>query len=200
MTPPIAQPVDLDFFARDAVTVAKALIGVRLLVDGVGGIVVETEAYDRDDPASHSFIGQTPRNAVMFGPPGRAYVYRIYGAHWCLNVVCDGRPRGAVLIRALEPTDGLLEMAERRGTADVRMLCSGPGKLCQALAVTGARDGARLDQPPFALFAADGVRELATGPRIGLTKGVDTPWRFGAAGSPFLSRPFPRVATGATAA
>ena len=189
-----------DFFARDAVTVAKALIGVRLLVDGIGGTIVETEAYDRDDPASHSFAGPTKRNAVMFGPSGHAYVYRIYGAHWCLNAVCDGEPRGAVLIRALEPTDGLLEMAERRGTSDARLLCSGPGKLCQALAVTNALDGARYDQPPFALFAAESASNLAIGPRIGLTKAVDTPWRFGAAGSRFLSRPFPRVPAGAPAA
>jgi DNA-3-methyladenine glycosylase len=192
-------PLDADFFVRDAVTVAKALIGVRLLVDGVGGAIVETEAYDQEDPASHAFNGQTKRNAVMFGPPGRAYVYRIYGAHWCLNAVCGGEPRGAVLIRALEPTDGLAVMAERRGTADPRLLCSGPGKLCQALAVTGAHDGARLDEPPFALFAAAGALDLATGPRIGLSKAVETPWRFGAAGSPFLSRPFPRVTTGAPA-
>lgn len=188
-----------DFFARDAVTVAKALIGVRLLVEGIGGIVVETEAYDRDDPASHSFGGPTRRNAVMFGPPGRAYVYRIYGAHWCLNAVCAGEPRGAVLIRALEPTDGLAVMAERRGTDQARLLCSGPGRLCQALAIAGAHDGAALDAPPFALFAADRPRALAVGPRIGLSKAVDTPWRFGAAGSPFLSRPFPRVAAGAAA-
>jgi len=188
-----------DFFARDAVTVARALIGVRLLLDGVGGIVVETEAYDREDPASHSFNGQTKRNAVMFGPPGRAYVYRIYGAHWCMNAVCGGQPRGAVLIRALEPTDGLALMAERRGTRDPRLLCSGPGKLCQALGVTGACGGARLDEPPFALFE-DRALDLAVGPRIGLSKAVDTPWRFGAAGSRFLSRPFPRVAIGITAA
>jgi DNA-3-methyladenine glycosylase len=187
-------PLTADFFARDAVTVAKALIGVRLLVDGVGGIVVETEAYDRDDPASHSFNGPTRRNAVMFGPPGKAYVYRIYGAHWCLNAVCDGAPRGAVLIRALEPTDGLMVMAERRGTSDDRLLCSGPGRLCQALAVTGAHDGLALDAPPFALYAADSGHALATGPRIGLTKAADTPWRFGAAGSRYLSRPFPKVA------
>ena len=187
-------PLDADFFARDAVTVAKALIGVRLLVDGIGGFVVETEAYDRDDPASHSFTGPTKRNAVMFGPSGRAYVYRIYGAHWCLNAVCDGEPRGAVLIRALEPTDGLAMMAERRGTDDPRLLCSGPGKLCQALAVTGAHDGMVLDEPPFALFASDDTPSLATGPRIGLTKAADTPWRFGAAGSRFLSRPFPKAA------
>ena len=191
-------PLAVDFFDRDAVTVAKALIGVRLLVDGVGGIVVETEAYDRDDPASHAFIGQTKRNAVMFGPPGRAYVYRIYGAHWCLNAVCAGEPRGAVLIRALEPTDGLQVMAERRGTDRARLLCSGPGRLCQALGVTRAHDGALLDQPPFALFA-DRTPELAVGPRIGLTKAVDTPWRFGALGSPFLSRPFPKALAGALA-
>lgn len=186
-------PLHAEFFARDAVAVAKALIGVRLLVDGVGGIIVETEAYDRDDPASHSFNGPTKRNAVMFGPSGRAYVYRIYGAHWCLNAVCDGAPRGAVLIRALEPTDGLAVMAERRGTGDPRLLCSGPGRLCQALGVTGAHDGLPLDAPPFALCAADRVHALATGPRIGLTKAADTPWRFGASGSPFLSRPFPKV-------
>lgn len=187
-------PLADDFFARDAVTTAKALVGVRLLVDGVGGIIVETEAYDRDDPASHSFNGPTKRNAVMFGPPGRAYVYRIYGAHWCLNAVCMGEPRGAVLIRALEPTDGLAVMAERRGTADARLLCSGPGRLCQALGVTGAQDGAPLDEAPFALYAADRAHALATGPRIGLTKAADTPWRFGAQGSRFLSRPFPKVA------
>ena len=192
-------PLDIDFFARDAVTVAKALIGVRLLLGGVGGLVVETEAYDQEDPASHAFNGQTKRNAVMFGPPGRAYVYRIYGAHWCLNAVCAGEPRGAVLIRALEPTDGLAEMSERRGTTDARLLCSGPGRLCQALGVTGAHDGARLDAPPFALFAPAGVLDLATGPRIGLTKAVDTPWRFGALGSRFLSRPFPHVAAGESA-
>jgi len=185
-------PLQVDFFARDAVTVAKALIGVRLLVDGVGGPIVETEAYDRDDPASHSFNGPTKRNAVMFGPPGFAYVYRIYGAHWCLNVVCGGDPRGAVLIRALEPTDGLHAMAERRGTSEERLLCSGPGKLCQALAVTGAHDGLALDAPPFAFQAADSEQALAIGPRIGLTKAADTPWRFGAAGSRFLSKPFPK--------
>lgn len=186
-----------DWFARDAVTVARELIGVRLLVDGVGGIIVETEAYDREDPASHSFGGQTPRTAVMFGPPGRAYVYRIYGMHWCLNVVCGGDPRGAVLIRALEPTDGLDQMAERRGTPDPRLLCSGPGKLCQALAVTRAHNGLDLDRPPFALALAGHSYEIAAGPRIGLSKAVDTPWRFGAAGSRFLSRPFKPAGVGA---
>ncbi len=178
------------FFARDAVAVARDLIGVRLSLDGVGGIVVETEAYDREDPASHAFGGQTRRNAVMFGPPGRAYVYRIYGLHWCLNVVCEGQPKGAVLIRALEPTDGLDLMAERRGTRDPRLFCSGPGKLCQALAVTSAHNGLDLDRPPFALEPAVHPYAVAVGPRIGLSKAVDTPWRFGAAASPFLSRPF----------
>ncbi len=177
------------FFERDAATVAADLIGVRLLMDRVGGTIVETEAYDRDDPASHSFGGPTPRNAVMFGPPGRAYVYRIYGLHWCLNFVCAGNT-SAVLLRALEPTDGLHEMSERRGTADPRLLCSGPGKLCQALGVTGAQNGQPLDRPPFELLAGDGPFDVLTGPRIGLTKAVDTPWRFGAAGSRFLSKPF----------
>jgi DNA-3-methyladenine glycosylase len=179
------------FFAGDAVTVAKALIGVRLLVDGCGGTIVETEAYERDDPASHAFGGQTPRNAVMFGPIARAYVYRIYGLHWCLNFVC-GEQGGAsaVLIRALEPTDGLHAMSERRGTADPRLLCSGPGKLCQALAITGAHNGLELDQPPFELLPGDNPVQLLNGPRIGLTKAADTPWRFGAAGSRFLSAPF----------
>jgi DNA-3-methyladenine glycosylase len=178
------------FFAREAVAVAADLIGVRLLVDGVGGMIVETEAYDPSDPASHSFRGPTARNAAMFGPPGRAYVYRIYGAHWCLNMVCEAA--SAVLIRALEPTDGLDVMAERRGTADPRLLCSGPGRLCQALAISRAHDHLPLDHPPFELQAGD-PPAIVTGPRIGLTKAVDTPWRFGAHGSRFLSRPF-RVA------
>jgi DNA-3-methyladenine glycosylase len=176
-----------EFFAREAAVVAADLIGVRLLVDGVGGVIVETEAYDPQDPASHSFNGPTARNAAMFGPPDRAYVYRIYGAHWCLNFVCSAA--SAVLIRALEPTDGLDVMAERRGTADPRLLCSGPGKLCQALAVTRAHDGLPLDHPPFKLDPGDRPA-VVIGPRIGLTKAVDTPWRFGAAGSRFLSRPF----------
>jgi DNA-3-methyladenine glycosylase len=179
------------FFARDSVTVAKALIGVRLLFDGCGGPITETEAYDRDDPASHTFGGPTPRNAVMFGPIERAYVYRIYGLHWCLNLVCGEPGQGsAVLIRALEPTDGLHAMAERRGTGDPRLLCSGPGKLCQALGITGAHNGLALDHPPFELFPGDRPVSLLTGPRIGLTKAPDTPWRFGAAGSRFLSKPF----------
>lgn len=180
-----------DWLARDAVTVARDLIGARLLVDGVGGTIVETEAYDPADPASHSFGGPRPRNAAMFGPVGRAYVYRIYGAHWCFNIVCDRtKPGSAVLIRALEPTDGLDVMAGRRGADDPHKLCSGPGKLCQALAIDKALDHAPLDAPPFVLEPGPPPASLAVGPRIGITKGADTPWRFGLRGSPFLSRPF----------
>jgi DNA-3-methyladenine glycosylase len=179
--------LDAGFFARDAATVAAELIGVRLLVDGVGGVIVETEAYDREDPASHSFGGPTARNAAMFGPPGRAYIYRSYGLHWCLNMVCA--PVSGVLIRALEPTDALDLMAERRGTADRRLLCSGPGRLCQALAITAAHGHLPLDQPPFELQPGERPA-VVIGPRIGLTKAIDTPWRFGAAGSRFLSKPF----------
>ncbi len=181
----------IDWLARDAVTVARDLIEARLRVGGVGGIIVETEAYDPADPASHSFGGPRPRNAAMFGPADRAYVYRIYGAHWCFNIVCDRtRPGSAVLIRALEPTDGLEVMAGRRGTDDLRNLCSGPGKLCQALAIDKALDHAPLDAPPFVLEPGTPLAGLAVGPRIGITKGADTPWRFGLKGSRFLSRPF----------
>ncbi|MBL0947926.1 MAG: DNA-3-methyladenine glycosylase [Brevundimonas sp.] len=180
-----------DWLARDAVTVARDLIGARLLVDGVGGTIVETEAYDPADPASHSFGGPRPRNAAMFGPAGRAYVYRIYGAHWCFNIVCDRtRPGSAVLIRALEPTDGLGMMAQRRSTHDPRQLCSGPGKLCQALAIDKALDHAPLDAPPFVLEPGPPPAGVVIGARIGITKGTDTPWRFGLKGSPYLSRPF----------
>ena len=179
-------------FDADPVTVARAVIGATLLVEGVGGVVVETEAYDHEDPASHSYSGPTPRNAAMFGPPGRAYVYRSYGIHWCLNLVCQGEGTGsAVLIRAIEPTHGLAVMVERRGTQEPRLLCSGPGRLCQALAVTRAHDGLPLDRPPFSLSLPAQAPTLVAGPRIGISRAAERPWRFGLAGSRFLSRPFP---------
>ena len=179
-------------FTSPAVELAPALIGAELTVDGIGGIVVETEAYDRTDPASHSFTGPTARNAAMFGAPGRAYVYRSYGMHWCLNIVCGPEPGQAVLIRALEPTVGLDLMRARRGVEPVRLLCSGPGRLCQALAVTREHDGLSLAEPPFSLVAARGGETLLSGPRIGISKASERPWRWGRAGSPHLSKPFPR--------
>jgi DNA-3-methyladenine glycosylase len=179
-----------EFFARSVHEVAPELIGATLLVAGVGGVVVEVEAYDQEDPASHGFRGPTPRNAAMFGPPGYAYVYRSYGIHWCLNLVCDVEGRAeAALIRALEPTHGLEVMRARRGVDGVRALCSGPGKLCQALAITREHDGLALDGAPFELHARTTEPELAVGPRIGITRAAELPWRYGLAGSRFLSRP-----------
>ena len=178
------------FFRRSVPNVARDLIGAMLLVDGVGGIVVETEAYDRDDPASHSFQGRTVRNASMFGPAGHAYVYRSYGIHWCLNAVCGVEaPGSAVLIRALEPVAGADLMRERRGVSDPRLLCSGPGRLCQALGVTGALDGRPLDTPPFIFESRSRPVQILEGRRIGITRGVETPWRFVLSSSAFLSRP-----------
>jgi DNA-3-methyladenine glycosylase len=176
------------FFDRDAIVVAPDLIGATFLVDGVGGIVVETEAYHPTDPASHSFAGPTQRNASMFAGPGRAYVYRSYGIHWCMNVVCAGA--SAVLLRAIRPTVGIERMRERRGLDDLRRLCSGPGKLGQALGIDRRLDGLMLDGPPFALTLPDAAAELAIGPRIGISKAIDLPWRFGLRGSPYLSRRF----------
>jgi DNA-3-methyladenine glycosylase len=178
-----------DFFARSVHEVAPELVGVTLLVDGIGGKIVEVEAYDHEDPAAHGFAGRTERNASMFGPPGHAYVYRSYGIHWCLNFVCeDEGVASAVLIRALEPTQGLDQMAERRGTDQPRLLAAGPGRLCQALGITREHDGAPLDRPPFELHAGSKV-PIERGPRIGITKAADRPWRYVEAGSKFLSRP-----------
>ena len=179
-------------FSAPSVDVARRLIGAVLQVDGVGGRIVETEAYDADDPASHSYGGHTARNAVMFGPPGRAYVYRSYGIHWCLNFVCAPVGHGAgVLIRALEPTAGVDLMRERRGVDAMRLLCSGPGRLGQALAVTHAHNGLRLDRRPFRVVPRgdDANRAVHAGVRIGISKSVELPWRFVLAGSPFLSKP-----------
>lgn len=178
-------------FARDSPRVARDLIGMLLLVDGVGGVIVETEAYDREDPASHSFSGPTPRTQVMFGPPGRAYIYLSYGIHWCLNFVCREAGHGAgVLIRALEPTTGIATMMRRRQQQQLRLLCAGPGRLGQALGITHALNGKRVDRAPFSLTAGAAHRKVVRGPRIGISKAVDQPWRFGLAGSPYISRPF----------
>ncbi|MGZ6728259.1 MAG: DNA-3-methyladenine glycosylase [Gaiellaceae bacterium] len=178
-----------EFFARSVHEVAPELIGVTLLVEGVGGRIVEAEAYDQEDPASHGYRGRTERNASMFGPPGHAYVYRSYGIHWCLNLVCEGEGvASAVLIRALEPTHGLERMRERRGLDDLRLLCRGPGRLCQALAVTREHDGLTLDRPPFELLAPEARAEVVTGPRIGITRAAELPWRYAEAGSRFVSR------------
>ena len=178
-------------FLQDADVVARALIGACVYVDGVGGRIVETEAYDRADPASHTYPGPTPRNKVMFGPPGRAYVYRSYGIHWCLNFVCREEGHGAgVLIRAIEPLHGIDVMCERRGLHDPRLLCSGPGRVGEALAIVHAFNGHRLDQKPFEVRAPEHAHEVAVGPRIGISKAADVPWRFGLADSPFLSRRF----------
>ena len=179
---------DEEFFKRDSVTVARELIGITLLFQGVGGIIVETEAYAPDDPASHSFSGLSKRNKSMFGPSGCAYIYRSYGIHWCLNTVCS--VASGVLIRAIQPTFGVAEMQERRGTSELRNLCSGPGKLGQALAITGEHDGLSHFRKPFRLKQSEAMSDIHIGKRIGISKGIDEPWRFGLKGSPFLSRKF----------
>ena len=180
-------------FSKASDLVARQLIGVQLRVNGVGGTIIETEAYDHDDPASHTFNGPTVRNAAMFGPPGHAYVYRSYGIHWCLNFVCREAGHGAgVLIRAVQPTDGLDQMQERRGLDDIRLLCAGPGRVGQALGIDRSFDGLNLNQPPFELSVPNPALNftVVTGPRVGISKAVEKPWRFGWAGSHFLSRPF----------
>jgi DNA-3-methyladenine glycosylase len=180
------------FFNRSVLEVAPDLIGATLLFNGVGGRLVEVEAYHHTDPAAHSYNGPTERNAIMFGPPGYVYVYRSYGIHWCVNFVCEpADSASAVLIRAIEPTEGLAAMRRRRGLSDARLLCSGPGRLCQALGITRKQNGLDLTTPPFELFARDGEVEVIAGPRIGLTKAVEKPWRYGEKGSRFLSKPFP---------
>jgi DNA-3-methyladenine glycosylase len=182
-----------EFFARSVHLVAPELLGATLLVDGVGGVIVEVEAYDQEDPASHGFAGQTARNASMFGPPGHAYVYRSYGIHWCLNLVCDAPGRAeAVLVRALEPTHGLDRMRDRRSVEEERALCSGPGKLCQALGVTRQRDGMSLDEPPFELYERSSVPDVVTAPRIGISRATEEPWRYLLQGSRYVSRAVPR--------
>jgi DNA-3-methyladenine glycosylase len=182
-----------DFFARSVHVVAPDLIGVTLLVDGVGGPIVEVEAYHPTDPASHAYRGRTPRNAAMFGPPGHAYVYRSYGIHWCLNLVCEEEgSAAAVLVRALEPEHGVERMRQRRRVDNVRLLAAGPGRLTEALGVTGEHDGLPLDLPPFELRARERAPEIVTAPRIGITRAADLPWRYLLAGSRFVSRPSPR--------
>jgi DNA-3-methyladenine glycosylase len=179
-------------FMQSAPRVARRLIGATLLVDSVGGLIVETEAYDQADEACHAFGGMTARSAVLFGPPGHAYVYRSYGLHWCLNFVCreEGHAAG-VLIRALEPTAGLAKMIARRHLTEPRLLCAGPGRLAEALGVTNALNGKPLDEAPFRILLPDVRSSVIVGPRIGISKAVAAPWRFGLKGSRFLSRPFP---------
>jgi DNA-3-methyladenine glycosylase len=178
-------------FSAPAQQVARRLIGVTVLVNGVGGRIVEVEAYDREDPASHAFVGKTARNFAMFGPPAHAYVYLSHGIHWCMNFVCREEGHGAgVLIRAIEPLAGIEQMQARRGMEDVRLLCSGPGRLAQAMGVTREHNAMSLAAAPFELLPRKGRVQVVVGPRIGISKAVEVPWRFGLAGSPFVSRPF----------
>ncbi len=188
-SPATTRTLASDFFARSVHEVAPELIGATLLADGVGGRIVEVEAYDHEDPASHGYRGRTERNASMFGPPGHAYVYRSYGIHWCLNLVCeDEGVASAVLVRALEPTHGLGPMRARRGLDEPRLLCSGPGRLCQALGITRDHDGLPLERPPFELREREVSPEIVAGPRIGISHAAELPWRYGEARSRFLSR------------
>jgi DNA-3-methyladenine glycosylase len=192
---PIPPRLHRSFFDRPVLKVAPDLIGATLLFRGVGGTIVEVEAYHHTDPAAHSFNGRTDRNAVMFGPAGHAYVYRSYGIHWCVNFVCEGEgSASAVLIRALEPTGGIAAMKRRREVKEERLLCAGPGRLCEALGIGRAQDGLALDKPPFELRARSQKPEIVAGVRIGITKAADLPWRFGLKGSRYLSKPFAKSA------
>lgn len=179
------------FFDRDVDVVARELIGTIFVVDGVGGVIVETESYDPSDPASHSFgMRRAEWTASMFGPPGHVHVYKVYGLHWCLNFVC--RVASAVLIRAIEPKYGIERMIERRGTNKLELLCSGPGRLCEALAITRTLDGASLMRGPFSLSGGPSKRpQIMRGTRIGISKGREAERRFGLKGSTFLSKKFP---------
>jgi len=189
---PLGKPLKRSFFDRSVHEVAPDLIGATFLVDGVGGVIVEVEAYHHTEPAAHSFRGPTARNKVMFGPPGFSYIYRSYGIHWCANFVCEEQgSASAVLIRALEPTHGIAAMRRRRGLHDERSLCSGPGKLCEALGITIKHSELPLDRPPIALHARIGKADIVSGVRIGITKAAELPWRYGLKGSKFLSKPFP---------
>lgn len=192
--PPTGSRLDPGFFNRSVHLVARELIGCRLFFDGCGGTIVETESYERDDPACHAYVGQTKRTATLFGPPGRAYVYLSYGIHSLLNAVAE--PEGdaaAVLIRALEPTAGLEAMCARRGARPAEELCSGPGKLTEALGIGLEENGADLSADPFVLLPPeqDWSGRVVTGPRVGITKAVERPWRFSLAGSRFVSQPRP---------
>jgi DNA-3-methyladenine glycosylase len=190
-SPRLGKTLKRAFLARSVHEVAPDLIGATLLFNGVGGIIVEVEAYHHTDPAAHSYRGPTERNRVMFGPPGFTYVYRSYGIHWCVNFVCEKEgSASAVLIRALEPTHGLAAMRRRRSVSEAHALCSGPGKLTQALGITHAHNALALDAPPFELHAATGEVDVVTGIRIGITKAVELPWRYGLKDSKFLSKPF----------
>lgn len=200
---PFLEPAPLDFNA-DAQLVARWLIGVTLLINGVGGRIVETEAYDQSDPAAHTYTGPSARNAAMFGPPAHVYVYRSYGLHWCMNLVCREAGHGAgVLLRALEPTHGIEAMQQRRGLRNPRLLCAGPGRLAQALAVDHSWNGRPVQPPTIELLhpvhEPARVVEVLAGPRIGISKAAETPWRFGEQGSRYLSKPFKRPSAHASA-
>jgi DNA-3-methyladenine glycosylase len=191
---PTVEPTGLSaFFDGDVREVARALVGWTFLVGGVGGVIVETEAYRFDDPASHAFGGRTPRNATMFGPSGHLYVYRSYGIHWCANVVCGAEGfASAVLLRALQPTHRVDEMRARRGLDDTHLLAAGPGRLTQALGLTGENDGDDLAAPPYELMKPVQPVDVVASTRIGITRAIERPWRYTLAGSTFVSRPRPR--------